>query len=97
MGDRGDALSHSYRIRAGARVTGDKAKPVTRVTPPPVPCVFDPLAPTCTEEAEAMPAYILRGLIESQLDALIPANYLKALQVAEESERQAINLLANSL
>lgn len=52
---------------------------------------------TETVEAEAMPAYILRGLIESQLDALIPPSHLTALRVAEESERQAINLLANSL
>lgn len=51
---------------------------------------------TETVEAEAMPAYILRGLIESQLDALIPPSHLTALRVAEESERQAINLLANS-
>jgi hypothetical protein len=51
---------------------------------------------TETVEAEAMPAYILRGLIESQLDELIPPSHLTALQVAEESERQAINLLANS-
>lgn len=49
-----------------------------------------------TVEAEAMPAYILRGLIESQLDALIPPNHLTALRAAEESERQAINLLANT-
>ena len=43
-----------------------------------------------------MPANILRGLLESEFDALIPASYLKALQVAEESERQAINLLAQT-
>ena len=51
---------------------------------------------TQTVEAEALPAKILRGLLESELDALIPASYLKALQVAEESERQAINLLAQT-
>jgi len=34
--------------------------------------------------------------IESELDALIPASYLKSLQVAEESERQALNLLAET-
>jgi len=51
---------------------------------------------TETVEAEAMPANILRGLLESELDALIPASHLKALQVAEESERRAINLLAET-
>jgi len=52
---------------------------------------------TRTVEAEAMPAGTLRAMLESQLDALIPPNYLRALQVAEESERQAINLLADSI
>jgi len=51
---------------------------------------------TETVEAESLPANILRGLLESELDALIPASYLKALQVAEESERRAINLLAET-
>lgn len=52
---------------------------------------------TETVEAEAMPAYTLRGLLESELDALIPPSFLTALQVAEESERQAINLLADRI
>ena len=52
---------------------------------------------TETVEAEAMPAHILRGLLESELDALIPPAYLRALQAAEESERRAINLLAETL
>jgi hypothetical protein len=52
---------------------------------------------TETVEAEAMPANILRGMIESQLDEMIPPNYLRALQVAEESERQSINLLADAI
>ncbi|MCR9104733.1 MAG: hypothetical protein NXI15_05520 [Gammaproteobacteria bacterium] len=50
-----------------------------------------------TVEAEAMPAHILRGLLEAELDALIPYHYLRSLQAAEESERQAINLLASTI
>lgn len=50
-----------------------------------------------TVEAEAMPAALLRELLELNISILIPERELNAVLVAEESERQALNLLAQSI
>ena len=47
-----------------------------------------------TVEAEAMPAHLMKSLLRAEIDAELPAQHMKAIQVAEESEIQAINLLA---
>lgn len=46
-----------------------------------------------TVEAEAMPAQILIELLRQELDTFIPEQQLKALRVAEQSEREGIELL----
>ena len=49
-----------------------------------------------TVEAEAMPAHLLRELLEENISTLIPERELNAVLVAEESERAALNLLAET-
>lgn len=50
-----------------------------------------------TVEAEAMPARILRGLLRSKIEALLPVNAIAATRVAEESEREGLLALAGAL
>lgn len=49
-----------------------------------------------TVEAEAMPAALLREILEQDISELIPERELNAVLVAEESERAALNLLAET-
>ena len=49
-----------------------------------------------TAEAEAMPAHLLRQLLRDELDALIPERELRAIKVAEESEREFITSMAGA-
>lgn len=50
-----------------------------------------------TVEAEAMPAHLLRELVEENISELIPERELNVVLVAGESERGALNLLAETL
>ncbi|QRZ13738.1 hypothetical protein JWJ88_03480 [Paracoccus methylovorus] len=50
-----------------------------------------------TVEAEAMPAHILRGLLRECIEAFLPADALAAVKVAEDSERQHLERLADML
>jgi len=50
-----------------------------------------------TVEAEAMPANILRTLLRSNIESLLPAGALAAAKVAEESEREQIDRMADLL
>jgi hypothetical protein len=47
-----------------------------------------------TVEAEAMPAQIMREILRTKVEALLPENALRVAQVAEESEREWLNKLA---
>ena len=47
-----------------------------------------------TVEAEAMPAGILRRLLRSHIEELLPTNALEVAKVAEQSEREHINRMA---
>lgn len=47
-----------------------------------------------TVEAEALPAEILRGLLRAEIEVLLPQGALAVAKVAEESERQYLELLA---
>jgi hypothetical protein len=48
-----------------------------------------------TVEAEAMPAGIMRQMLRNTIEDLLPPGALAAAKVAEESERQQIDLLAD--
>lgn len=50
-----------------------------------------------TVEAEAMPAHILRGLVRSEVEALLPADALHVAQVAEACEREHLARMARLL
>lgn len=50
---------------------------------------------THTVEAEAMPAHILRNILRVEIESLLPENALAVAKVAEESEHETLNLLAN--
>lgn len=50
-----------------------------------------------TVEAEAMPVHILRELLRSRVEALLPEGALSAAKIAEESERHGLVLLGNDL
>lgn len=50
----------------------------------------------CAVEAEAMPATILRTLLRDEIEALLPPAALRVAQIAEESERSGLRLLARS-
>lgn len=50
-----------------------------------------------TVEAEAMPANTLRQLLRDRIEALLPENALAVCKVAEESEREYLNSLAESI
>lgn len=47
-----------------------------------------------TVEAEAMPARILRELLRTNIESLLPAGALHAAKVAEQSEREGLKRLA---
>jgi hypothetical protein len=47
-----------------------------------------------TVEAEAMPAGIMRQLMRNAIEELLPSGALAAAKVAEESERQHLDVLA---
>jgi hypothetical protein len=47
-----------------------------------------------TVEAEAMPARILRALLRTEIESLLPQRALEVSKVAEESEQEYLNLLA---
>ena len=49
---------------------------------------------TYTVEAEAMPARILRGLLRGHVEALLPEGALASSKVAEQSEREQIERMA---
>lgn len=48
-----------------------------------------------TVEAEAMPAHILRDLLRREVESLLPAGALAVAKVAEESEAQILDWLAD--
>jgi hypothetical protein len=50
-----------------------------------------------TVEAEAMPAHILRDLLQSKIEARLPDNALHVAKVAEQSEREHIDRMASLL
>lgn len=50
-----------------------------------------------TVEAEAMPAHILRDLLRQNIETFIPDGALAAVQVAEQSEREQIERMAEML
>ncbi len=50
-----------------------------------------------TVEAEAMPAYVLRGLLRSYIEELLPPDALRVAKVAEESEREHLTRMAQIL
>ena len=47
-----------------------------------------------TVEAEAMPAHILRQLLRTNIESLLPSGALHAAKVAEQSEREGLKRLA---
>lgn len=50
-----------------------------------------------TVEAEAMPAHIIRSLLRERIEALLPEHALEVAQVAERSEREHIERIANMM
>ena len=50
-----------------------------------------------TVEAEAMPAHIMRRLLRSEIEALLPRNALAVAKAAEQSERAGLRNLAIAL
>jgi hypothetical protein len=46
---------------------------------------------TETVEAEAMPASIMRGILRTEIEALLPRDALAVAQAAEESEREHLD------
>ena len=51
---------------------------------------------TETVEAEAMPAHLLRQLLRDELESFIPERELRAVRVAETSERDGLRALAEN-
>ncbi len=51
---------------------------------------------TYTVEAEAMPANLLRALLRTEVESLLPSNALAVTRVAEESERAFLVSMAHS-
>lgn len=45
-------------------------------------------------EAEAMPAHVLRHLLRDRIETLLPPDALRVTKVAEESEREGLEMLA---
>lgn len=52
---------------------------------------------TETVEAEAMPAGVMRAILRSRIEAMIPEHVLRAAKVAEQSEREHIERIAELL
>jgi len=52
---------------------------------------------TCTVEAEAMPARILRSILRNEVESLLPENALHVAKVAEDSERAHLVRMAEIL
>lgn len=50
-----------------------------------------------TVEAEAMPANVLRALLRDRIESLLPPNALQVAKVAEESEREHLDRMAEIL
>lgn len=50
-----------------------------------------------TVEAEAMPAHILRDLLRARIEELLPEHALEVAKVAEQSEREHIERIANMM
>jgi hypothetical protein len=50
-----------------------------------------------TVEAEAMPAHTLRELLRARIECLLPPGALQVVKVAEESEREHIERMAEFL
>lgn len=50
-----------------------------------------------TVEAEAMPARVLRGLLRAAVEALLPPDALRVAEVAERSEREHLDRMAQML
>ena len=50
---------------------------------------------TCSVEAEAMPAGILRSILRAEIERLLPPGALRVAQVAEQSERAYLMQMAN--
>jgi hypothetical protein len=48
-------------------------------------------------EAEAMPAHILRDLLRTNIESLLPEGALNAAKMAEQSEREGLRVLANKM
>ncbi len=48
-----------------------------------------------TVEAEAMPAHILRAMLRDEVEALLPAGALEVARVAEESQREHLERMAD--
>ena len=51
----------------------------------------------CSVEAESMPANILRGILRSRVEALLPHNALEVAKVAENAERSHLIYMADFL
>jgi hypothetical protein len=52
---------------------------------------------TVTVEAEAMPAHILRGILRSEIEGLLPEGALEVAKVAEREERRLLRSFAQQL
>jgi hypothetical protein len=52
---------------------------------------------TETVEAEALPAYLMRELVRSKIEELLPPHALIVAQAAEESERSYLDRLADAV
>ena len=50
-----------------------------------------------TVEAEAIPAHVLRGILEDKIESFIPLGQLHTLEAAEASERESIAAIASRL
>lgn len=50
-----------------------------------------------TVEAEAMPSHILRGLLRDQIESLLPEGALESTKVAEQSEREGLQILGQRM
>lgn len=48
-------------------------------------------------EAEAMPAHVMRGLLRDAIESLLPPGALEVAKAAEESEREFIDRLADTI
>ena len=67
-----------YRLPTKPRKKGERRKPNIELT----------------VEAEALPANILRSMLEQCFEDLLPAGALREARIAEESERQILDILA---